>query len=604
MMPRRKSRTDKENIHEDVVMSEAQEGYFASFDGVELFYRHWPASKSDGGPRKALVLLHRGHEHSGRVQHLVAELGLDDFDVFAWDARGNGRSPGERGDAPGFEALVRDLDRFIAHIHARHQVAVEDIALIAQSVGAVVAATWVHDYAPRLRALVLASPAFKVKLYVPLARPGLKLMQKLRGNFFVNSYVKPQWLTHDPERIESYRTDPLIARPISVRVLLGLYEAADRIVADAQAITVPTQLLVSGADFVVHRGPQDRFYERLGSRIKERHLLADFYHDTLGEKGRVAAVNRIRAFVQARFAEPLQRADLLDAHRHGPSFEESEKLSWPPQRWSPADLRWRFVRASLRFGGKLSQGIKLGLDTGFDSGSSLDYVYRNEARGSGPLGRMVDRNYLEAIGWRGIRVRRTHLHELLREAMRRLRAAGMAVDAVDIAAGHGRYALEALAGGAERADSIRLRDYSELNVDKGRALIDELGAGALARFDQGDAFDRNALAALDPKPTLAVVSGLYELFPDNALVRRSLDGLAAAVPPGGFLVYTGQPWHPQLEFIARALTSHRGGEAWVMRRRSQQEMDDLVRAAGFVKIDQRIDAWGIFTVSLAQRVEA
>ncbi|MGO4262040.1 bifunctional alpha/beta hydrolase/class I SAM-dependent methyltransferase [Lysobacter sp. TAB13] len=584
-------------------MSEAQEGYFASFDGVELFYRHWPASKSDGGPRKALVLLHRGHEHSGRVQHLVAELGLDEFDVFAWDARGNGRSPGERGDAPGFEALVRDLDRFIAHIHAKHQVAVEDIALIAQSIGAVVAATWVHDYAPRLRALVLASPAFKVKLYVPLARPGLKLMQKLRGNFFVNSYVKPQWLTHDPERIESYRTDPLIARPISVRVLLGLYEAADRIVADAQAITVPIQLLVSGADFVVHRGPQDRFYERLGSRIKERHLLADFYHDTLGEKGRAAAVNRIRAFVQARFAEPLQRADLLDAHRHGPSFEESEKLSWPPQRWSLADLRWRFVRAGLRFGGKLSQGIKLGLDTGFDSGSSLDYVYRNEARGSGPLGRMVDRNYLEAIGWRGIRVRRTHLHELLRDAMRRLRAAGMAVDAVDIAAGHGRYALEALAGGVERADSIRLRDYSELNVGKGRALIDELGAGALARFDQGDAFDRNALAALDPKPTLAVVSGLYELFPDNALVRRSLDGLAAAVPPGGFLVYTGQPWHPQLEFIARALTSHRGGEAWVMRRRSQQEMDDLVRAAGFVKIDQRIDAWGIFTVSLAQRVQ-
>ncbi|MEH6415796.1 bifunctional alpha/beta hydrolase/class I SAM-dependent methyltransferase [Pseudomonas sp. CGJS7] len=583
-------------------MSEAQEAYFATFDDTELFYRHWPADKPGQGPRRAVVLLHRGHEHSGRVQHLVAELGLEEFDVFAWDARGNGRSPGERGDAPGFAALVRDLDRFVAHIGARHGVQPENLALIAQSVGAVVAATWVHDYAPRIRALVLASPAFKVKLYVPLARPGLALMQKLRGNFFVNSYVKPQWLTHDPERVESYRTDPLITRPISVRVLLGLYEAADRIVADAQAITVPTQLLVSGSDFVVHRGPQDRFYERLGSAIKERHLLPGFYHDTLGEKGRAAAVNRIRAFVQARFAEPLVRADLSQAHRHGPSFEESEKLSWPPERWSLADLRWRFVRAGLRFGGKLSEGIKLGLDTGFDSGSSLDYVYRNEARGGGPLGRMVDRNYLEAIGWRGIRVRRTHLHELLREAMRRLRAAGLPVDAVDIAAGHGRYALEALAGEGERADSIRLRDYSTLNVDKGRALIEALGAGAVARFDQGDAFDRNALAGLDPKPTLAVVSGLYELFPDNDLVRRSLEGLAAAVPPGGFLVYTGQPWHPQLEFIARALTSHRGGEAWVMRRRSQQEMDDLVRAAGFAKVDQRIDAWGIFTVSLAQRV--
>jgi len=30
-------------------------------------------------------------------------------------------------------------------------------------------------------------------------------------------------------------------------------------------------------------------------------------------------------------------------------------------------------------------------------------------------------------------------------------------------------------------------------------------------------------------------------------------------------------------------------------------MDQLVRDAGFEKIDQRIDQWGIFTVSLARR---
>ena len=88
------------------------------------------------------------------------------------------------------------------------------------------------------------------------------------------------------------------------------------------------------------------------------------------------------------------------------------------------------------------------------------------------------------------------------------------------------------------------------------------------------------------------------------MVGASLKGLGRAVPEGGYLVYTGQPWHPQLELIARALTSHRGGEAWVMRRRVQAEMDQLVAAAGFRKIDQRIDKWGIFTVSLAQRVAA
>ena len=103
-------------------------------------------------------------------------------------------------------------------------------------------------------------------------------------------------------------------------------------------------------------------------------------------------------------------------------------------------------------------------------------------------------------------------------------------------------------------------------------------------------------------PDLAIVSGLYELFPDNALIAASLGGLASAMKEGALLLYTNQPWHPQLEMIARSLTSHRGGEAWVMRRRTQAEMDQLVAAAGFEKIDQRIDEWGIFTVSLARRV--
>ncbi len=38
-----------------------------------------------------------------------------------------------------------------------------------------------------------------------------------------------------------------------------------------------------------------------------------------------------------------------------------------------------------------------------------------------------------------------------------------------------------------------------------------------------------------------------------------------------------------------------------MRRRTQQEMDELVRLAGFEKVTQRIDDFGIFTVSLARR---
>jgi hypothetical protein len=118
----------------------------------------------------------------------------------------------------------------------------------------------------------------------------------------------------------------------------------------------------------------------------------------------------------------------------------------------------------------------------------------------------------------------------------------------------------------------------------------------------GDAFDFDSLSAVTPRPTIAIVSGLYELFPDNECVLRSLRGLADTVECGGHLLYTNQPWHPQIEFIARVLCNRDGGP-WIMRRRTQAEMDELVRVAGFEKVSQEIDRWGIFTVSVARRVE-
>ena len=580
----------------------AEESHFATHDGQQLFYRRWPALSAER--RGAVVLFHRGHEHGGRMAHLVDELDLPDFDVYAWDARGHGRSPGERGYSPSFGTSVRDVQTFVDHITAAHGVAVADMHIVAQSVGAVLVATWAHDYAPVLRGLTLASPAFKVKLYVPFARAGLALMHKLRGHFVVNSYVKPQLLTHDAGRIESYRADPLITRPIAAGVLLGLYEAAERVVQDAQAITQPVQLLISGSDWVVHEKPQHDFFDRLGSAVKTKTVLPGFFHDTLGERDRAGAVKAVRQFVLDRFDAPAPAVDLRQAHRQGHTADEARALSRPLSPFTPRGLYWVVTRAGLKVGGWLSQGIRLGHRTGFDSGSTLDYVYRNRPAGVALVGAAIDKVYLGSIGWRGIRQRKLHVEELLREAMRRVAAAGQAVRVTDIAAGHGRYVLDAVSGSDVKPQAVVLRDYSDLNVRDGRALIEAQGLQGVARFDRADAFDRASLAAVDPQPNVGVVSGLYELFDDNEQVGTSLQGLADAIPPGGYLVYTGQPWHPQLELIARALTSHRQGQAWVMRRRTQAEMDQLVAAAGFRKLAQRIDEWGIFSVSLAQRVVA
>jgi alpha-beta hydrolase superfamily lysophospholipase/SAM-dependent methyltransferase len=564
--------------------------FFSSWDGAQLFYRSWVPERPT---TKALLLFHRGHEHSGRWSEFVEMLGLDDVAVFAWDARGHGRSDGERGAAESFGTLVKDVDAFVRHVRNHHGFALENVIVLAHSVGAVVASAWVHDYAPPIRALILATPAFRVRLYVPFAIPSLRMKQKFLKPGYVKSYVKAKMLTHDPEQAAQYDADPLIFRQIAVNVLIALHDAGTRLLADAGAIHVPTLMLSAGRDWVVSLKAQREFFNGLSSSVKRMHVFPAAYHALFHERERAQVVDRVRDFVRERFASPVAQSSLLDADKYGHTWEEHERLKL---RGSP---HFAFVRGAMKTGGRLSKGIDLGWRSGFDSGLTLDYVYENRARGTTPLGRLIDRNYLNSPGWRGIRQRKKNLETLLRRTIQQVHAEGLPVRIVDIAAGGGRYLLEAMRSLPEIPMTALLRDYKEENVDAATRLAAELGLTNVT-VELGNAFDRGSLAAITPRPTIAIVSGLFELFPGNAGVLESLRGLTEALEPGGYLIYTNQPWHPQVEFIARVLRN-REGKPWIMRRRTTAEMDELVRVAGFHKTEMEIDEWGMFSVSVARR---
>ncbi len=568
----------------------AAEHTMSSWDGAELFYRAWiPALPTN----KALLLFHRGHEHSGRWAEFVETLGLDDVAIFAWDARGHGRSDGERGAAENFGTMVKDVDAFVRHVGEHYGFALENMIVLAHSVGAVSVSAWVHDYAPPIRAMILATPAFRVRLYVPLAIRSLRLKEKFVGPGYVKSYVKAKMLTHDPAQAALYDADPLIFRQIAVNVLISLHDAGTRLLADAGAINVPTLMLSAGRDWVVSLKAQRQFFNGLSSSEKRMHVFPAAYHALFHERERAQVADRVRDFVRDRFAKPIERPSLLEADKYGHTWEEHERLKL---RGSPA---FALVRGGMKTGGRLSKGIDLGWRSGFDSGLTLDYVYENKAQGSTPLGRLIDRNYLHSPGWRGIRERKKNLEMLLRRVIEKTRAEGRPVRIIDIAAGGGRYLLETMRDLEEIPMTALLRDYKQENVEAIRRLATEFGLTNVT-VASGDAFDHDSLAAIEPRSTIGIVSGLFELFPGNAGVLTSLRGLADALEPAGYLIYTNQPWHPQVEFIARVLRN-REGQPWIMRRRTTAEMDELVRVAGFEKMEMEVDEWGMFTVSVARR---
>lgn len=575
---------------------------FVADDGAELFYRAWaPVADAQQAPT-GVLLFHRGHEHSGRWQELVDDIDMPSTWFFAWDARGHGRTDGPRGDAPSFSRMVRDAENFSQHVATAHGVARENTAVLAQSVGAVLAATWVHDYAPPVRAMVLGTPALKIKLYVPAAIPGLRLLNKLKPGSFIKSYVKPRMLTHEPQQADAYAADPLISPQISVNILLGLHDASKRIVADARAITTPTLMLISGKDWVVERGPQDRLFERISTLDKRRVVYPDFFHSTFWEQQRAKPIAEARGFLDQRLAGPAAVLPLA-AKLTGPSAHVRDCLESPLPRTSPRWWWWKCQKFGLATTGRLSRGVQIGWRDGFDAGTSLDHIYGNKAKGITPVGRLIDRFYLDAVGWRGIRQRKLNLESLIDKAIATLLERDGEVRLFDAAAGPGRYVLDTLKRHEGKPVTARLGDRAEMGLAEGRRIATEMQLEDRVTYVKTDAFDPDLLrsVAADFCPNIVIVSGLYELFPDNAVLERSLSTLEELVQPGGQLIYTNQPWHPQHEMIARVLPN-RDGDQWVMRCRSQAEMDALVREHGFARRGLLIDQYGIFSVAIAERL--
>ncbi|PYE40096.1 alpha/beta fold hydrolase [Psychrobacter fozii] len=579
------------------------ESCYNAYDSTAIYYRYWLTMPLEdvqkaNQPLRQVILLHRGHEHSGRLAELGEQFAKAGYQVFAWDARGNGRSGGIKDHAESVTELERDLDGFVQLVIGQTGIAIEDTLIVASSIGAVLAAAWVHDYAPSIRGMILGTPALSIRLYLPFAIPSLKVARTLGLMSRVSSYVKAQVLTHDKDAQQAYNADPLISNSISTDLLIDTHATGQRLLDDAGAITVPTFVLCAGKDYVVDKQAERTFYEAINTPTKRWQLYPDSYHAIFHETNKADVFADCIDFAEQVFAAPVQAPDLSTAHLNSASKDKVDRLAIKP--FNPSFAITRFAMQKF---GHVSDAIATGLEHGFDSGHSLDHVYYNQPSGQNKFGHAIDKFYLNNIGWQGIRIRREHILELARLALADIEDKNQSSvkpyqpKLLDIASGHGFYAFDLLTAFTDL--QAELRDYEMHNIKALQAKAEQLAISDRVIACQKDAFDVVSYPDSDnTKFDVAISSGVFELFSDNTLPETALAGIYDSLKADGYLIYTNQPWHPEQEFISKTLNNHRGS-SWVMRCRSQAEMDQLIERAGFKKVAMRIDRFGIFTVSLA-----
>src|SRR5438132_12114971 len=101
--------------------------------------------------------------------------------------------------------------------------------------------------------------------------------------------------------------------------------------------------------------------------------------------------------------------------------------------------------------------------------------------------------------------------------IKRAAATGRNVHIIDIAAGTGRYVIETMQELPNVSISALLRDNSPANAEIIRKDTKEFGL-KMVSAEVADAFDREAVARIQPRVTIGIVSGFYELRLYTALV--------------------------------------------------------------------------------------
>ena len=187
----------------------------SSRDGIAL-HGEWFAHRS---PRAGALIVHGYAEHCGRYRETANALTMAGLSVLSFDLRGHGRSAGPRGLVRAFTDYLDDIDTAVAELEDR--VGSAPLFMLAHSNGALAALRLLADpwRAPkRVQAAVLCSPFLRLRAQVSRAK---QLLSRIGGRVLPSltmpSGLKPEWLTHDPDKLNERRHDTLCHDVASAR---------------------------------------------------------------------------------------------------------------------------------------------------------------------------------------------------------------------------------------------------------------------------------------------------------------------------------------------------------------------------------------------------
>jgi len=271
---------------------EHDEDQFEGVGGLRLYYQRWRPHES---ARAVIVMLHGDFAQSGWYMNLPTHEVPRGYAVYAFDRRGWGRSPGQRGYIHAWSDYLDDLGVFLQVVRVAEPG--RPLFLMGHTGSAVIVLEYALQHPDGLKGVFCVSPVLELAVLPAGLWMLAQFLSRLapRLTLDVKRRADKSWdfISHDPHFNQLTREDPLRNTKITPRWLTEASAAIQRVNAQAAHFPVPLLLLVGGADRTAPPQASKGFFQRVESSDKELHEYAGAYTNLLSDSVSEAVLSDI-----------------------------------------------------------------------------------------------------------------------------------------------------------------------------------------------------------------------------------------------------------------------------------------------------------------------
>jgi len=274
-----------------------REGWIRGDAGVRIYWQAWlPAD----GPVAIVVLQHGVAEHGGRYMQVVRSLVAGGYGVYAFDARGHGRSEGTRASFDRFAQLVDDLDTVLRQVvRWKHEL---PVFLLGYSLGGAAAVEYALDHQSELAGAIVVGCALGRGSGVSRLQFALAAALSAVAPRCPVIRLRATDMTSDPAVARRYDEDPLVHHGrLDARFLGEMSAAIRRLPPEFHRLKLPMLLLHGGADITASPDGSRGLFEGVSSEDKTLRIYEGLRHNVLNEPGNQQVITDITDWLAAHF---------------------------------------------------------------------------------------------------------------------------------------------------------------------------------------------------------------------------------------------------------------------------------------------------------------